>query len=183
VRRVRRWKTTQRLMQITGEKREIRWPHAKILISPISLLVGGNCRETSVNSFHPSKQKLTEIHFFCSDREEGRFATHSNSMVARTHDETRWLWKTRLANSRLMLVAIRHRRKDRIFHLLFLWELLGSESQNEVFQQKVWTKTNPRHLWFRKYELFDLPAILTLDPLVESFSKKFYTFFVPFNKC
>ena len=35
------------------------------------------------------------------------------------------------------------------------------KTKNEVFQQKVWTKTKPRHLWFWKYELFDLPAILT----------------------
>jgi len=63
-----------------------------------------------------------------------------------------------------------------------LQDLIKKRRNNEVFQQKVWTKTNPRHLWFWKYQLFDLPAILTLDPLVESFSKKFYTLFVPYNK-
>jgi len=63
-----------------------------------------------------------------------------------------------------------------------LWTWAIGRFSYEVFRQKVWTITNPRDLWFWKYELFDLLAILTFDPLVDSFSKKFYTFFLPYNK-
>jgi len=54
---------------------------------------------------------------------------------------------------------------------------LSDTNEVGLFQQKVQTITVSRHLWFWKCELFYLLGILTLGPRVESFSRKFNTFF------
>jgi len=51
-----------------------------------------------------------------------------------------------------------------------------------IFQQSLDHNKPTRRLWFWKCALFDLLAILTLDPLVESFYKNFYTVFVSYNE-
>jgi len=62
------------------------------------------------------------------------------------------------------------------------WSSLLEMEDNEIFQQKGRTIiANLLPLWFW-WELFDLLAILTFDPLVESFSKKVYMFLVSYNE-
>jgi len=68
--------------------------------------MGGDCRRKSSLQFPPVKTQIGQIIKIFVATEEGRFATRSNLTVTKTSFETRWLRKTRLATSRLMLVAI-----------------------------------------------------------------------------
>ena len=56
--------------------------------------------------FSPIKSQIGRILFFLVATEEGRFSTRINMTVPKTLFENRWLRKTRLATSPLMLKAI-----------------------------------------------------------------------------
>jgi len=51
-----------------------------------------------------------------------------------------------------------------------------------ISAEYIKTIIDRRHVWFWKYELFELLAIFTLYPVVKSFSMKFRTVFVAYNE-
>jgi len=68
--------------------------------------MGGNCRRKSSLQLPLTETQIGRTKKKKERQREGRFTTRSILMVMKTPFETRWLRKTRLVTSRLMVVAI-----------------------------------------------------------------------------